>query len=87
MARPSKKKAGVTYEIEGYFPVGHVAALMRTDPSKWTRGWKLWHSTPILLEARNTLRAGNYLCHRTCPISYSMLRIVRVTEKERKVIK
>jgi hypothetical protein len=83
----TKPKAGVHYEIEGYYPIGHFAALKRIEPSKWQRSWKLWHSTLDLFEARQTLRAGNYLCHRTCPISYTMLRLVRVDKKGRKVIK
>lgn len=75
------------YEIEGYYPVGSIAQLKATDPVTWERAWKLWHWTTVLLEARMTLRAGNYLRHRTCPISYTMLRLVRVTSRGRTIIK
>lgn len=75
------------FEIEGYYPIGLVGWLKRTEPSKWERDWKVWHSTPDLREARQTMRAGKYLCHRTCPISYSLLRLVRVSKSNRKVIR
>jgi hypothetical protein len=82
-----KPKGEVRYEIEGYYPVGHVAALLRMDPSDWQRDWKMWHWTTDLREARQTMRAGNYLRHRTCPLSYTMLRIVQVTTQGRKIVK
>lgn len=74
------------YEIEGLYPMGTVSQLLSTDPSQWDREWRLWHWTPSKYEAKMTLRAGNYLRHRTCPISYIRLRVVRVTKHTRKVI-
>lgn len=84
---PTKRRKDVHFEIEGYFPIGHVAALMRTDPTKWERDWKLWHRTENLFDARRTKKTGMMLAHRTCPISYTLLRIVRVDKNGRKVIK
>lgn len=83
----AKAKAGIHYEIEGYYPVGNPAGLKGIDPKLWRREWRHWHTTPVLAEARATLRTGKYLCHRTCPLSYTMLRIVRVDQRGRKVIK
>jgi len=80
-------KVPIRYEIEGYYPIGLVSVLMRTDPSQWERDWKVWHHTNDLRSARITLRAGNHLCHRTCPISYSRLRLVRIDKQGRKVVK
>lgn len=77
----------VRYEIEGLYPVGPVAWLMKQDPASWNRDWRRWHWTTDLREARQTMRTGLYLCHRTCPISYTRLRLVRVDAKGRKVIK
>lgn len=84
---PTKKRDGVFFEIEGYFPVGSVAELRRIDPSKWERRWKLWHLVDNLFDARRTKATGMLLAHRTCPISYTLLRIVRVDKKGRKVVK
>jgi hypothetical protein len=86
MSRKSKKVSH--YEIEGNFPVGHVMALQRQHPSQWHRDWRCWHQEVHLRDARNTLRAGSYLKHRTCPISYSELRLVAVShDGTRTVIK
>lgn len=82
MALPERR-----YDIEGYFPVEPVSQLLKTDPSTWEREWRLWHWTIDRLEAKMTKRAGEYLCHRTCPISYTKLRIVSVTPKARTVLK
>jgi hypothetical protein len=82
MALPEER-----YEIEGYYPIGSVAELKAKDPSTWEREWRLWHWTADRYEAKMTKRAGMYLCHRTCPISYTQLRIVRVTPNYRRVMK
>lgn len=82
-----KPKTPVRYEIEGLYPIGHVAMLMKTDPSTWERDWKTWHFCFDKTEAFNTMRAGRYLCHATCPISYTRLRLVQVSSQGRKVLK
>lgn len=82
-----RTKGPVLYEIQGYYPAAHFSWLRKQDPRQWHREWRVWHTTRDIREARETMRAGKYLCHRTCPISYSMLRIVQVTSQGRKVLK
>lgn len=84
---PTKKRPDISFEVEGYFPVGSVSQLLKIDPRKWDREWRFWFKCDRLYEARQTLRAGKYLCHRTCPLSYTDLRIVRIDKKGRTVIK
>lgn len=84
---PTKVRKNVHYEIEAYLPIGSVAALKLTDPRQWERDWKLWHKVDNLFDARATRRAGMYLTNRTCPISYTDLRIVRIDKNGRKVVK
>lgn len=84
---PTKQRDNVHFEIEGYFPKGPMSKLLQTDPSTWEREWRLWHTVNTLFDARATLRTGKYLCHRTCPLSYTQLRLIRIDKKGRRVVK